>query len=198
MNFKRTVKSLIFQKNRKNYLYCTLLIGFYIVIMTTFPFLINNLMLLNTNQLMTSPYVKVIFRSFRMVIYCSGAIYILTQYVNVLHMNQKEFHMLREAGATKDEIDILILLLSVCLIVFTVPLGTGLGMLSVYAIQTVIQRILGTIIYFKYPSIPLYAALFVLIITIIFMNLYLRINRDSSNAKKNLFQILMIKIVNVL
>ncbi len=198
MNFKRTVKSLIFQKNRKNYLYCTLLIGFYIVIMTTFSFLINNLMLLNTNQLMTFPYAKVTFRSFRMVIYCSGAIYILTQYVNVLHMNQKEFHMLREAGATKDEIDILILLLSVCLIVFTVPLGTGLGMLSVYAIQTVIQRILGTIIYFKYPSIPLYAALFVLIITIIFMNLYLRIDRDSSNAKKNLFQILMIKIVNVL
>ncbi|HCA69284.1 MAG TPA: hypothetical protein DEP17_02355, partial [Lachnospiraceae bacterium] len=101
MNFKRTIKSLIFQKNRKNYLYCTLLIGFYIVIMTTFSFLINNLMLLNTNQLMTFPYAKVTFRSFRMVIYCSGAIYILTQYVNVLHMNQKEFHMLREAGATK-------------------------------------------------------------------------------------------------
>mgnify|MGYP000872139500 CR=1 FL=1 len=198
MNFKRTVKSLIFQKNRKNYLYCTLLIGFYIVIMTTFSFLINNLMLLNTNQLMTSPYAKVTFRSFRMVIYCSGAIYILTQYVNVLHMNQKEFHMLREAGATKGEVDILILILSVCLIVFTVPFGIGLGMLSVYAVQAIIQRILGTIIYLKYPSIPLYAALFALIITIIFMNLYLRIDRVSSNAKKNLFQILMIKIVNVL
>ncbi|MBE5966919.1 MAG: FtsX-like permease family protein [Lachnospiraceae bacterium] len=196
MNFERMIKSLILKKNRKNYLYCILLISLYIVIMTTFSFLISNL--INTNHFITFPYAKVTYRSFRMVIYCGGAIFILNQYVSVIQMNREEFNALCEIGATKDEIDFLILILSVCLIVFTVPLGIGLGMLSVHAVQTVLQEVFGMIIDFDYPSIPLYLSLFALILTMIFTNLYLRIDKNSSSAKKNLFQILIIKIVSML
>jgi len=137
LNFQllKSFLKIIINKNKVNYLQIVATIITVYIVMTVLLTYINSVLNLVTDSM--HPNFLYLYFSMRSVLIIGGLTIIINQYYNIMITNKKDYYILKVLGATKMNIDTLILLQIMLLISITIPTG----MLCIYFIRGAISEI---------------------------------------------------------
>ncbi len=138
MNLLMLYIKLILLKNKKNYLYVILSIIAAYVLIAVLMVYIDNVLILSSDFFY--PDFRYLYHSIRAVFIIAGVSYVSNQYYSVMKSGLRDYLILRQIGATRYNIRILILVQILCLILITTPVG----LLSGFSITDMVLKVISS------------------------------------------------------